>query len=104
VGEVLVEAGARVRRGAYIEGPTVIGPDSEIGPNCYIRPATTIGPKAKVGNACEVKNSILMAGAQVPHQNYVGDGTLGKRCKPRALSVPGTRGPRTRCDRGDITP
>jgi len=80
VGEVLVEAGARVRRGAYIEGPTVIGPDSEIGPNCYIRPATTIGPKAKVGNACEVKNSILMAGAHVPHQNYVGDSILGERC------------------------
>jgi len=33
IGEVLVEAGARVRRGAYIEGPTVIGPGAEIGPN-----------------------------------------------------------------------
>ncbi|TLZ84991.1 MAG: glucose-1-phosphate thymidylyltransferase [Methanobacteriota archaeon] len=80
VGEVLVEAGARVRRGAYIEGPTVIGADAEIGPNCYIRPSTSIGPKTKVGNACEVKNSILMAGVHVPHQNYVGDSILGERC------------------------
>ena len=80
VGEVLVEAGARVRRGAYIEGPTVIGPGAEIGPNCYIRPSTSIGAKAKVGNACEVKNSILMAGTHVPHQNYVGDSILGERC------------------------
>ena len=80
VGEVLVEAGARVRRGAYIEGPTVIGAGAEIGPNCYIRPSTSIGPKAKVGNACEVKNSILMASAHVPHQNYVGDSILGERC------------------------
>ena len=80
IGEVLVEAGARVRRGAYIEGPTVIGPGAEIGPNCYIRPSTSIGAKAKVGNACEVKNSILMAGTHVPHQNYVGDSILGERC------------------------
>ncbi len=67
VGEVLVEAGATVRRGSYIEGPTIVGAEAEIGPNCYIRPATSIGPKAKVGNACEVKNSILMASAHVPH-------------------------------------
>ncbi len=80
VGEVLVEEGAIVRRGSYIEGPTIVGAEAEIGPNCYIRPATSIGPKAKVGNACEVKNSILMASAHVPHQNYVGDSILGERC------------------------
>jgi bifunctional UDP-N-acetylglucosamine pyrophosphorylase/glucosamine-1-phosphate N-acetyltransferase len=80
VGEVLLEEGATVRRGSYVEGPVVIGPEAEIGPNCYIRPTTSIGPKAKVGNACEVKNSILMASAHVPHQNYVGDSILGERC------------------------
>ncbi len=80
VGPVLIEEGAHVRRGSYIEGPTVVGPDAEVGPNCYIRPSTAIGPKAKVGNGCEVKNSILMAGTHVPHQNYVGDSILGERC------------------------
>ncbi len=80
VGEVAVEEDARVRKGAYIEGPTIIGAGSEIGPNCYVRPATSIGPKARVGSACEVKNSILMASAHAPHQNYVGDSILGERC------------------------
>src|SRR5205823_1095854 len=80
MGEVLVEEGAEVRRGAYVEGPTIVGPGAVIGPNCYVRASSTIGPKAKVGNACEVKNSILMAGATVPHQNYVGDSILGERC------------------------
>src|SRR3989441_10272732 len=80
VGEVLVEAGARVRRGAYIEGPTVIGAGAEIGPNCYIRPSTSIGPKTKGGHACEVKNSILMGGVHVPHQNYLRDSNFGERC------------------------
>jgi len=80
VGEVSVEEDARVRKGAYIEGPAIVGAGSEIGPNCYVRPATSIGPNAKVGSACEVKNSILMASAHVPHQNYVGDSILGERC------------------------
>src|SRR2546428_8738484 len=66
VGEVLVEAGARVRRGAYIEGPPAIGPGAGIGPDCYIRPPTSTGPAAKSGNACRVKDSLPMAGAHVP--------------------------------------
>src|SRR6266704_3003853 len=80
VGEVAVEEDALVRKGAYVEGPVIVGAGSEIGPNCYVRPATSIGPNAKVGSACEVKNSILMASAHVPHQNYVGDSILGERC------------------------
>lgn len=80
VGEVLVEEGAHIRPGSHIEGPTIIGRGAEVGPNCYIRPCTTVGAGAKVGNACEVKNSILMADAHVPHQNYVGDSILGERC------------------------
>lgn len=79
-GEVVVEAGARVLNGAHVKGPTIIGQGSEVGPNCYVRPSTTIGRGCKVGNGCEVKNSILMDGTHVPHQNYVGDSILGERC------------------------
>src|SRR5438046_8634306 len=43
VDEVLVEAGATVRRGSYIEGPTIVGAEGEIGPTGYIRPATSHG-------------------------------------------------------------
>ena len=80
VGEVVVEAGSKILDGAYLQGPTIIGRESEIGPNCFVRPATTVGRRCKVGNACEVKNSILMDGTHVPHQNYVGDSILGERC------------------------
>src|SRR2546427_10996908 len=79
-GEVVVEADARVLDGAVVHGPTIIGRESEVGPNCFIRPATVLGRRCKVGNACEVKNSILMDGTHVPHQNYVGDSILGERC------------------------
>ncbi len=98
VGEVLVEDGARVRAGSQIEGPTIIGPGAEIGPNCYVRPSTAIGANAKVGNACEVKNSILMEGTHVPHQNYVGDSVLGERCNLGA----GTKVANLRLDESNI--
>jgi len=31
-----------------------------------------------VGHGVEIKNSILMAGAAVPHLSYVGDSVLGR--------------------------
>src|SRR5206468_12480096 len=65
---------------ASIQGATVIARGPELAPNCYMRPPTASGPKAKVGNACEVRDSTLMAGVHVPHQNYVGDSILGERC------------------------
>ncbi|HYM38792.1 MAG TPA: bifunctional sugar-1-phosphate nucleotidylyltransferase/acetyltransferase [Thermoplasmata archaeon] len=98
VGEVLVEEDAHVRPGSHVEGPTIIGPGAEVGPNCYIRPASAIGAKAKVGNACEVKNSILMEGTRVPHQNYVGDSVLGERCNLGA----GTKVANLRLDEGNV--
>jgi bifunctional UDP-N-acetylglucosamine pyrophosphorylase/glucosamine-1-phosphate N-acetyltransferase len=35
-----------------------------------------VGPGATVGHAVEVKNSVLMADAAVPHLSYVGDSLL----------------------------
>ncbi|MFQ6013485.1 MAG: bifunctional sugar-1-phosphate nucleotidylyltransferase/acetyltransferase [Thermoplasmata archaeon] len=79
-GPVRVEEGAHVRSGAVVEGPVLLDRESHVGPNCFIRPATYIGPGARVGNACEVKNSILMADAHVPHHSYVGDSIIGEDC------------------------
>jgi bifunctional UDP-N-acetylglucosamine pyrophosphorylase/glucosamine-1-phosphate N-acetyltransferase len=78
VGDVVIEAGATVRRGVTIEGPALIGAGAEVGPNAYVRGATVIGEGATVGHAVEVKNSVLMAGATVGHLSYVGDSVLGR--------------------------
>src|SRR5438046_10147552 len=72
VGEVLVEEGATVRRGSYIEGTTIIGAEAEIGPTCSIRPSTSISRKATVGNARQLKRPILEASADGPRQTSVG--------------------------------
>ena len=80
IGNVVVEKGARVRAGSYIEGPVYISAGCDIGPNCYIRPSTCLGRNVKVGAAVEVKNSIVMNGTHIPHHNYVGDSIIGERC------------------------
>ena len=77
-GPVVVEDGARVRSGSYLEGPVVVQSGADVGPNAYVRGATVLGSDSRVGNAVEVKNSILMAGAAVPHHSYVGDSVLGR--------------------------
>jgi len=77
-GDVVVEEGATIRDGVTIEGPAVVQSGAEIGPNAYIRGATAIGPDVHIGHAVEVKNSIVMAGAAVPHLSYVGDSILGR--------------------------
>ena len=77
-GEVVVEAGARIRSGAYIEGPVVVRSGADIGPNAYVRGSTVIGEDVRVGNAVEVKNSVLMAGTAAGHLSYIGDSVLGR--------------------------
>jgi len=78
-GPLFVGDGSVVRPGVYIEGPVMIGDGCTVGPNCYLRPGTVLGNGCKVGQGCEVKNSILMDGAAVPHLSYVGDSIIGER-------------------------
>ena len=98
-GDVIIGKGTKVLSGSYIEGPVVIGENCKIGPNCYIRPFTSIGNGCRVGNACEVKNSIIMDGSKIPHQNYVGDSIIGSNCNLGA----GTKIANLRLDKKEIT-
>ncbi len=87
IGLVSVAESARVRSGAYIEGPCFIDEGADVGPNCFIRPYTSIGRNARVGNACEVKNSIIMDGTHVGHLSYVGDSILCEKCNLGAGTI-----------------
>jgi UDP-N-acetylglucosamine diphosphorylase/glucosamine-1-phosphate N-acetyltransferase len=86
-GPVTVAETARVRSGAYVEGPCLIDEASDIGPNCYIRPCTSIGKNVRVGNAVEIKNSIIMDGTHVGHLSYVGDSVLCENCNLGAGTI-----------------
>ena len=86
-GAVSIGKGTVVRSGSYIVGPVIIGQDCDIGPNCFIRPCTSIGNNCHIGNAVEVKNSIVMNGTKIPHNNYVGDSVIGEECNLGAGTV-----------------
>lgn len=77
-GSVVVEAGARVEPGVVIEGPTLLRSGALVGPNAYVRGRTLLCEDVHVGHSVEVKNSVVMAGTNVPHLSYVGDSVLGR--------------------------
>ena len=77
-GDVVVEAGATVEPGVVVEGPVLVRAGAHVGPNAYVRGHTVLGENTRIGNAVEVKNSVVMAGAAVPHLSYVGDSVIGR--------------------------
>ena len=74
---VLIGDGVTIEEGATILPPTVICNGATIRQGAYIRGSAFIGDGAVVGHCTEIKNAILMAGAEAPHFNYVGDSILG---------------------------
>ncbi len=84
---VWVAKSASVAPSACLNGPCVIGEDSEIRHCAYIRGNVLVGDGAVVGNSCEVKNAVISDGVQIPHYNYVGDSLLGYRSHMGAGAV-----------------
>jgi len=78
-GTVAIGRGTVIRPGVVIDGPVVIGEGCRIGPNAWIRSHTAIGNGCQAGQGAEIKASILMDGARVPHLSYVGDSVLGEK-------------------------
>ena len=84
---VWVHNSARIADSAYIDGPTIIGKDTEIRHCAYIRGSAIVGEGCVIGNSCELKNTIIFDGCQVPHFNYVGDSILGYKAHMGAGSI-----------------
>jgi len=88
VGEnVWIAKSAKVAPTAYINGPAIIGKDTEVRHCAFIRGNALVGDGAVVGNSTELKNVILFDKVQVPHYNYVGDSILGYRAHMGAGSI-----------------
>lgn len=86
-GPVAVREGATIRSGAVVEGPVLVMPGATVGPNCYVRAHSFISNDTKVGATVELKNSVIMNGASVPHQSYVGDSVVGPHANVGAGSL-----------------
>ena len=78
---------AKIAPTAELNGPCIIGPDSEIRHCAYIRGNAIIGAGCVIGNSCEVKNAVIFDKSQVPHFNYVGDSILGFHAHMGAGSI-----------------
>jgi bifunctional UDP-N-acetylglucosamine pyrophosphorylase/glucosamine-1-phosphate N-acetyltransferase len=79
-----IEVGVEIEPDVVIHPFTVIRGDVriatgvQIGPFAYVRPGTAVGERAKVGTFVEVKNTLVGAGAKIPHLSYVGDAEVGE--------------------------
>ena len=78
---------ATVFDSAYINGPCIIGKNSEVRQCAFIRGNALVGENCVVGNSTELKNVILFNVVQVPHYNYVGDSILGTHSHMGAGSI-----------------
>ena len=75
--EIVIGSECLIEPGALIEGPCRIEAGCVIRHGAAIRKNTVLREGVTVGHASEVKRSILLAGAKLPHFNYVGDAILG---------------------------
>jgi bifunctional UDP-N-acetylglucosamine pyrophosphorylase / glucosamine-1-phosphate N-acetyltransferase len=93
-GHTVIGDGARIGPGCLLEDTTVgedamvlhavcrkaeIGPGATVGPFAYLRPGARVEQNAHIGTYVELKNSVIGAGAKVPHLTYVGDAHVGER-------------------------
>ncbi len=85
--DVWIAKSATVAPSAFINGPAIIGKNTEIRHCAYIRGSVIVGDGVVVGNSTELKNVILFNGVQVPHYNYVGDSILGYKSHMGAGSI-----------------
>lgn len=84
---VWVAKSAKVFDSAYLHGPCIIGPETEVRQCAFVRGNALVGAGCVVGNSAELKNVIIFDNVQVPHYNYVGDSILGYRSHMGAGSI-----------------
>ena len=88
VGEdVWIAKSAKIAPSATVNGPAIIGADTELRTGAFIRGSVIVGCGCVVGNSCELKNAILFDSVQVPHFNYIGDSILGYKSHTGAGAI-----------------
>ena len=85
--DIWVHKNAKVASSSSIVGPTIICEGAEIRHCAFVRGSALIDKDCVVGNSCEIKNSILLEHAEIPHFNYVGDSILGYKAHMGAGAV-----------------
>lgn len=84
---VWIHKSAKVWPTVSINGPAIIGADTEVRQCAFIRGNALVGKGCVIGNSTELKNVIIFDNVQVPHYNYVGDSVLGYKSHMGAGSI-----------------
>jgi len=66
-----------VGEGAVLEGPMLIGPGCEIGAGARLSGPLVLGPGTKVGDGAQVKEAVLLPGAEVAAGTVLARGIAG---------------------------
>lgn len=86
-GDIWIAKLAKIAPTACINGPAIIGKDTEVRHCAFIRGNAIVGEGCVVGNSTELKNVVIFNCVQVPHYNYVGDAVLGYKSHMGAGSI-----------------
>lgn len=86
----LVDSSAAAGLGAEvsIEGPVLLGDGAEVGDGAQLDGPVVVGPGASIGAGARVRESVLLAGAQVPADGLLAGAIAGNAT---ALANPATR-------------
>lgn len=76
-GDIEIREGCVLESGAYVQGPTYLGPGTTVRQGAYIRGGVWVEEAGVVGHATEVKSAVFLKGAKAGHFAYVGDSILG---------------------------
>ncbi len=74
----IIHERAVIEKNSTIYGPAIVGDTARLKPYAFIRDYTTLHEGSVAGAHTEIKNSILLEHAKVPHQSYVGDSIIGE--------------------------
>ncbi len=85
--DVLIGENVSIAETAAVEGPTILGPGTQVRPGAFIRGSVITGKNCTIGNSSEIKNSILLDKVQIPHYNYIGDSVLGNHAHMGAGAI-----------------
>ncbi|MCE4614872.1 MAG: NTP transferase domain-containing protein [Desulfurococcales archaeon] len=67
-----------IERNSTVYGPAIVEAYARLKPYAFIRDFTFLYRKAVAGAHTEIKNSMLLENAKVPHQSYIGDSIIGE--------------------------
>uniref|UniRef100_A0A7J3ZJI5 Nucleotidyl transferase n=1 Tax=Fervidicoccus fontis TaxID=683846 RepID=A0A7J3ZJI5_9CREN len=76
---ILLGKNVTIKEPVALEPPLYIGDNAVIGPFASLRGPVIVCRDSKIGFSSQVKGSVILEGAKIPHLNYVGDSIVGER-------------------------